>query len=162
VTAAVTALAGEAAPRVLAAYRAAYPSIAPYLLYNRILTDRGQFRNANLQAERKAAQGGAPVWKYLFTWPSPADGGRWGAVHGIDVSLPFHRADTEMHGYGTPRARQLADELTGAWVSFARTGRLDWPPYTAARRATLVLGDDTRVVDDPLRDLRLLWADSAG
>ena len=73
-----------------------------------------------------------------------------------------------MHGYGTPRARQPADELTGAWVRFARSGdpnggrRPAWPAYTADRRATLVLGEDTRVVDDPLRDLRLLWAELSG
>jgi len=84
-------------------------------------------------------------------------------VHGVDVSLVFHRSESLMHGNGTPRATALAGELGSAWVNFARTGDPNgagvaaWPAYTAEQRSTLVLGDTTEVVDDPLRDLRLLW-----
>ena len=157
----------EAAPRVLAAYRKAYPDIPPYLLIARVRTDHGQFRGSNTLAERKAAQGGAPVYKYLFTWPSPAFGGRFAAVHGVDVSLVFHRSDSIMHGNGVPRAKALAGELASAWVNFARTGDPNgpgvpaWPAYTADKRSTLVLGDTTEVVDDPLSELRQLWKEVA-
>src|SRR5690349_21526124 len=60
----IATVAGEgAASRVLAAYRKAYPDIPPYLLIARVRTDHGQFRGSNTLAERKAAQGGAPVYK---------------------------------------------------------------------------------------------------
>ena len=163
----VTTLVGEsAAPRVLAAYREAYPDAAPFLVMARIQTDRGQFRSANTLAERKAAQGGAPAYKYLFTWPSPAHDGRFAAVHGVDVSLVFHRFDSPMHG-GVPRAKEIAGELASAWVNFARTGDPNgegapaWPAYTPEQRSTLVVGQTTDVVDDPIRDLRLLWDELA-
>jgi len=50
-------------------------------------------------------------------------------------------------------------------VNFARTGDPNgaggpaWPAYTAERRSTLVIGETTDVVDDPLADLRDLWDD---
>jgi para-nitrobenzyl esterase len=161
------AVGDAAAERVHQAYRAAYPDIPPFLVMARVRTDRGQFRSSNTLAERKAAQGGGAVYKYLFTWPSPAYEGRFAAVHGVDVSLVFHRYSSIMHGGGVPRAKALAGELASAWVNFARTGDPNgagvtaWPAYTPALRSTLVLGDTSEVVDDPLRDLRLLWDDLA-
>jgi para-nitrobenzyl esterase len=103
------------------------------------------------------------VYKYLFTWPSPAFGGRFAAVHGVDVSLVFHRCDSIMHGNSAPRARELAGELASAWVNFAGTGDPNgpgvpaWPAYAEPTRSTLVFGDTTEVVDDPLSELRQLW-----
>lgn len=165
---AAQALAGAAAPRVVAEYRDAYPQASPALLLARMSTDSGVFVAARTQAERKVALGGAPAYMYLFTWPSPADPARWGAPHGIDVALAFHNADAPITGDNAPRARQLADDLAGAWVRFARTGdpnggRLPrWPAYDANARQTLVLGDTTAVESDPLRRFRLLWAELAG
>jgi carboxylesterase type B len=42
-----------------------------------------------------------------------------------------------------------------------RSGPRAWPAYTAERRSTLVIGETTDVVDDPLADLRDLWDDLA-
>ncbi|WP_243866691.1 carboxylesterase/lipase family protein [Actinophytocola oryzae] len=163
------ALAGaDNAARVVAEYRDAYPQASPALLAARISTDSGVFVAARAQAERKAALGGAPAYLYLFTWPSPADPARWAATHGIDVALVFHNADAPITGDNAPRARQLADDLAGAWVRFARTGDPNgaglphWSPYAPDTRRTLVLGDTTTVESDPLRRFRLLWEELAG
>jgi para-nitrobenzyl esterase len=162
---AVQNLAGAAnAATVIAAYRDAYPDAAPALLLARMTTDNGILPAARTQAERKAALGGAPAYMYLFTWPSPAAPGRWGATHGIDVALTFHNADAPITGNNAPRARQLATELAGAWVRFARTGNPNgaglphWPAYDPATRHTLVLGETTTTQSDPLQRFRLLWA----
>lgn len=165
---AARALAGADAARVIGEYRDAYPAASPALLLARMTTDSGIFVAARTQAERKVALGGAPAYLYLFTWPSPADPARWGALHGIDVALAFHNADAPITGDNAPRARQLADDLAGAWVRFARTGdpngaRLPhWPAYDATARQTLVLGDTTAVESDPLRRFRLLWEEVSG
>jgi para-nitrobenzyl esterase len=163
--AAARALAGEEnAAGVVAEYRGVYPAASPALLLARMTTDSGFLGAATAQAERKAALGGAPAYHYLFTWPSPADPTRWGATHGIDVALAFHNADAPITGNGAARARELADDLAGAWVRFARTGDPNgaglprWPAFDANSRQTLVLGDTTTVASDPLGRFRLLWA----
>jgi para-nitrobenzyl esterase len=155
----------ENAGDVLAAYRKSYPEATPYLVQARIFTDRRFGRGALVQAERKAAQGGAPAYLYLWTWPSPAMGGKFGAVHGVDVGLAFHNAMGDLVGNGSPEALVMADRLASAWVAFARTGDPnndkipEWPAYDAERRPTMIFDADTRVEEDPLRDLRGFWGE---
>ena len=127
--------------------------------------DRRRFgRGALLQAERKAAQGGAPVYLYLWAWPSPGMGGKFGAVHGVDVGLAFHNFAGEITGGGTPEGKLMADRLASAWVAFARTGNPnnpqipEWPAYNATTKPTMIFDADTRVVEDPKRDLRAFWS----
>jgi para-nitrobenzyl esterase len=152
------------ADAVIAAYEKAYPDVPPYLVQARILTDARFGRGALLQAERKAAQGGAPVWLYVWAWPSPGMGGKFGAVHGVDVGLAFHNYAGEITGGGTPEGKLMADRLASAWVAFARTGDPNtpqlpkWPAYDAATKPTLVFDTDTRVVEDPKKDLRGFWS----
>ena len=156
--------AGERADQVVAAYRAAYPDVPPYLVQARILTDARFGRGALLQAERKAAQGGAPVYLYLWTWPSPGMGGKFGAVHGVDVGLAFHNSAGDITGGGTPEGKLMADRLASAWVAFARTGNPNnpqipqWPVYDPVTKPTMIFDADTRVVEDPKRDLRAFWS----
>jgi len=57
----------------------------------------------------------------------------------------------------------LADLVSDAWVSFARTGDPGhgglpgWPAYSAEGRSTMVLDVQPALVDDPSRELRELW-----
>ncbi|WP_369062308.1 carboxylesterase family protein [Caulobacter sp. 73W] len=160
------ALAGEEGPQVLSRYRQDDPNATPFILCARAVTDQTYRRGAALIAERKAAQaakGGAAVWSYLWTQPSPAWGGRYGAPHGIDVAAAMH--DVRLPLYGpTDTNRRLADALAGAFVAFAATGdpatsRLgSWPAYDPDRRATMVFGEHPAVADDPRGSFRRYWA----
>jgi para-nitrobenzyl esterase len=159
----VVKLVGEAkAQQVLDTYFQAYPSATAYQIQAALFTDRGYGRDAVTQAERKAALGRAPVWKYRFDWPSPSYGGKFGAVHGTDQDLVFHAPHGAIDG-DRPAAHMLADKMTAAWVAFATTGNPNtpampsWPPYTVERRETMVINTRQRVVNDPGRDFRLLW-----
>lgn len=149
------------AARVLAAYRAAWPQATPYQLQGRIATDRNHRWRAHQQAERKAAQGRAPVYMYRFDWPSPAFGGEFGAVHGTDVELGFHNARQMLSG-NTAQAWRMANMLAPTMVAFARTGNPnnpaipEWPAYTAERRSVMIFDLQPRAVDDPNGDLRRL------
>ena len=87
-------------------------------------------------------------------WPSPAYGGRYGATHVTDVPLVFHNIhDQEILGNGSD-AKVMADQLAAAWVAFARTGNPShpgipyWPPYTTAKRETMIFNLKSRVEDD--------------
>lgn len=154
--------AGDRAEDALALYREEDPDATPFVLQARVDTDLGFRRNAFTQAERKAAQGGAPVWSYLWTWPSPAYGGRYGAVHGIDVGLSLHSVRGGLTG-SQADAQLMADRIASVWASFAATGdpnneRLpEWTAYDQENRSTMVFDLATRLESDPRRNIREFW-----
>jgi para-nitrobenzyl esterase len=63
-----------------------------------------------------------------------------------------------------PAPKQMADQIAGAWVAFARTGKPDhpgiphWPPFTAADRSVMEFNLTSRVVNDPLPEVRQILA----
>jgi len=54
----------------------------------------------------------------------------------------------------------MADQIGGAWVAFARTGKPDhpgiphWPAFTTSERPVMVFDIQSRVVNDPLPGVR--------
>src|SRR5690606_2129572 len=95
--------------------------------------------------------------------PSAAYGGRYGAVHGIDV--PYSMYDIRFPLAGpTVENRKLAEQLAGAWVSFSATGNPnskhlpEWPRYETGSRSTLVFADSTTIQNDPRKAFREYWA----
>jgi para-nitrobenzyl esterase len=155
---------GDKADRILTTYRQAYPQVRPFLIKARIATDSGGRRNATTMAERKAAAGGAPVYLYRWDYPSPAYGGKFGAIHGMDVSLALHNPVPPLAG-NTPETKTMAEKLSSVWLAFAKTGNPNnkaiphWPPYNADQRPTMIFDLNTRVENDPAHDIRLLWDD---
>jgi para-nitrobenzyl esterase len=148
---------------VLDVYHRAFPNVTrPYLIKTKIATDRGTRRNATTQAERKAAQGKAPAYLYRWDWPSPAYGGKLGAVHGTDVSLCFHNTAPPILT-DNAESHIMADKLASVWVNFARTGNPNnkqiphWPAYNAEHRPTMLFSLKAHVEDDPSKEVRLLW-----
>jgi para-nitrobenzyl esterase len=71
---------------ILALYRRRYPQKSPFLIQAQALTDSGFRRSAITQAERKSALAKGATYMYLWSWESPAYDGKFGAVHGLDVS----------------------------------------------------------------------------
>lgn len=156
-------LVGDRSDKVLQMYRDEDTRASPFILNARIITDRTFRQNAFIMAERKAAQGGAPIWTYLWTTPSRAYGDRFGATHGIDVSPSMHDLRFPLLGPDADHVR-LADQLAGAWVSLAATGNPnnartpEWPAYTQATRTTMVFGSPSNAVNNPRHAFRELWA----
>lgn len=154
--------AGDRAQEIVSMYRAEDSTSPNFLIAARMDSDLLFRRGAYLQAELKARQGTAKVWTYLWTWPSPAFEGRFGAVHGIDVSPSLHSVRGALNG-PSPSSIRMADRAASMWGAFAATGDPNnpilpsWAPYEATRRATLVLGEETRVEDDPRSQFRDVW-----
>ncbi|WP_372784273.1 carboxylesterase/lipase family protein [Phenylobacterium sp.] len=152
----------DQAKAIHALYRAEDPIALPFTLQGRIAADSGLRQIAALQAERKAAQGGAPVWTYLWSAGSPSFGGRYGAVHAIDLGPSFHNPHTPVNG-GTSEMAQLSDQIAASWVAFAATGDPNnpqiphWPAFTNAGRSTLVFDTHTHVETDPRRAFLEVW-----
>jgi para-nitrobenzyl esterase len=138
-------------------YRKYYPEKSPYLIQAMMLTDAGFRRSAIKQAELKAAQGNGAIYMYQWEWPTPAFGGRYGAVHGLDVSGSFREARE-----GNDAAR-VADQLSSSWVAFAKTGDPNnarippWPTFDAKTRATMIFGTPTQLENDPRGEIRGFW-----
>ena len=153
----------DKADAILALYKQRYPQKSPYLIQAQIFTDAGFRRSAITQAEREAALGKAPASMYLWSWVSPGHGGKFGAVHGTDVSASFHNVRDNIVGVGSPDGKVMCDRLASAWVAFAKTGDPNnpqiprWPAYDASARATMVFDTDTRVENDPRGEIRKFW-----
>jgi para-nitrobenzyl esterase len=149
-------LVGEAAGDLIAAYRAARPDAGPVELWQAIWTDR-EFRIPSLRAT-DAQAGRSATYSYLFTWPSPAPG--IGACHGLDLPFVFGTLDSKgadaFAGSG-PAAEALAARMQDAWLAFAHTGDPGWPPYDLTTRPTMLFGDKSEVVDDPMSAERQAW-----
>lgn len=161
----VRIMVGDQTDRVLETYRRVYDGTHPAVQYILMLSDR-TYRFDSIQlAQRKAAQGAAPVWMYLFAWESPVDEGRMLAHHALEISFVFDNVVKApgMSG-GGPRAEALADKMSDAWISFARSGDPNvselprWSPYARPERTTMVFDDRSRSVDDPHSEIRRLWA----
>jgi para-nitrobenzyl esterase len=56
----------------------------------------------------------------------------------------------------------LADKVSDAWIAFARTGNPNtsklprWTAFNAADRPTMVIDNESRLVNDPIREQRLV------
>jgi para-nitrobenzyl esterase len=152
-------------PRVIAGYQKLMPEASASDLFFAITTDRRVRQQAWAQAERKAAQAGAPVWLYELDWATPVDGGKWEAPHSLDLAFVFDNVAMSEAMVGTgPAPQNLADQMASAWIAFARSGNPttdaapEWPAFTAAERATMVFDTTTRVEKDFRRDERALLA----
>ena len=134
-------------------------------IYFLIATERGMGRNANIVAERKAAQAGAPVFAYLLDWRTPVQEGRLRTPHGLDVPLVFDnvKGAPEIIGSGATEAQVVADAMSDAWLAFARTGdpgrsQRPWPAFDLQSRQTMVFDVRSHVVRDPVGGERRLLA----
>ena len=113
-------------------------------------------------AERKAAQGKAPVYLYMFKWRSPVNNGKLRSMHCMELPFVFDHVDNTpfMNGAGKDRYA-LAEAMSEAWVSFARTGNPnhkglpEWPAFDNTRRATMMFDTDCQAVNDPYGEERL-------
>ena len=111
---------------------------------------------AHLIAQRKHAQGRAPIYLYSFTWRSPVRQGKLRSMHSMELPFVFDHPDaiSFMTGTGSDRYA-LAAAMSEAWVSFARTGNPNhagipsWTPFDSTTRPTMVFGPQVALLADP-------------
>jgi len=142
--------------RLVAAYRAGRSGISNTDLYLILASDAGFRRSVFAEAERKTAAGKAPAYLYYFTWHSAARDGKLRAPHTIELPFVFDNLDAATPWTGSGEDRQaLAERVSGAWAAFARSGNPGhaglprWPAFTNDGRATMILNDECKVVNDP-------------
>jgi len=151
---------GENGQKLLAAIRKAYPSYSPTYLWVQMISVR-VMQGSETLAERKAAQGRAPAYVYTISWETPASGGIFKTPHTMEIPFMLYNFDRVRAFVGPgPEPKHMADQIAGAWVAFARTGKPDhagiphWPAFNATSRPVMDFNLKSKVVDDPLPGVR--------
>jgi para-nitrobenzyl esterase len=150
------------ATRLVSLYRSHRPDDTAGDLAAIIAGDRSALREASYTiAEQKAAQGRAPVYLYRFNWRSPVRNRKLRSMHGMEIPFVFDHPDLIGFMTGTGEERyQLAKQMSGAWVAFARTGNPNhsgiptWSPWDPRRWTTMMFDRETVAREDPWGDER--------
>jgi para-nitrobenzyl esterase len=151
---------GEATDKLVDLYRKDMPNASPSQIYFLITA----FPTAAItQAERKVAQGKAPVYMYLFTWETPVEGGKRHSPHTVELPFVFNNVAEQPEEVGNgPELQPLAEKVSGSWTAFARTGNPSaagtpkWLAYTGNERATMIINNEWKVANDPRHEVRLI------
>jgi para-nitrobenzyl esterase len=149
--------------QLIALYRKGRPNASDIDLSQIIASDG--FRSPVItEGERKSAQP-APVYMYYFTWKTPVHDGKLKAFHTLEIPFVLENVDEakSMTGDGADRY-PLQEKMSGAWAAFARTGNPNhkglpkWPAFKTDERATMILDNQCKVVNDPHGEERLALA----
>lgn len=152
---------GPAAGSLIDGYSKLYPDASPSQLLFLIMSDRAMRVPSITLAERKSAQKRAPTYMYLLEYETDILGGKLGSPHGLDLPFVFNRPELGLAGT-SPNRFALAQQMSGAWINFAKTGHPaqkslpTWRPYTAEDRATMIFDVEPKLEVDPGKEARLL------
>ena len=130
---------------VVGEFRSRYPAAEPAELFHRIVTAarswRGQVEEADARA--KAGQGNTFVYQLDFEQ----------AKHTDDIGFAFGTTPN-------PSAAQTAmsHKMMDSFIRFAKTGNPGWSPYEVPSRKTMVFDTESRIVNDPRKWERELFA----
>jgi para-nitrobenzyl esterase len=148
---------------VIAEYRRLYPDYSPSDVFFAATTAGRSWRGAIIEAEARARQG-APTWAYQLDWGSPLDGGKYGAMHTLDIPLVFDNIVQPGSRTGAgDDAQRVADQMSEALLALARhgdpnhTGIPHWAPYSLERRETMLFDLPPRPENDPRGGERRLY-----
>ena len=157
------AFVGDRAEKILERYRQARPTDSPGELFLAIATDQAMRMPSLVIADRKAAQNGAPVFTYLFTYETPVLNGRLKSPHALEIPFVFETLHTAPFTGKSPTRFPLADKMSRTWIAFARTGNPNneaipnWPTHETGKRPTMIFDEECRVEHDPLGAERRAW-----
>ncbi len=145
---------------IVADYRKWYPAYSASDVFFAVTTAFRSWHGMVIESERRAAQHG-PTWVYNFTWKSPADAGKWGAPHTIDIPFAFDNlilAAPMVSADGlrpSTQAQTLASNFADTVINFARNGDPNhsglphWPRYDLILQPTLLWETPVRIEKDP-------------
>ncbi|WP_427965443.1 carboxylesterase/lipase family protein [Altererythrobacter sp.] len=159
---AMTAMMGDEASAVVAAYREMYPDYSPSHLAAIAMGARF-VRGTYLLADQQSRSANAPVFVYRLTWETPVGDGILRTPHTLDIPLMFDNAKESAALVGSGEdAAVMAEMMSDAWIAFAKSGRPSskllpqWEPYTPEGRMVMELAPTPRIADDPERTIRTI------
>ncbi len=155
---------GGASPALVAAYRELEPEYSASHIAARAMGARFAY-GSYILADQKARQGGAPVYMYRLDWETPVNGGMLKAPHTLDIPFMFDNVDeTRVFVGAGEEPERLAEMMSDAWISFAKTGTPSsellpaWPAYSPDQRLVMSFDIEPEVLDYPEGEMREIMA----
>jgi para-nitrobenzyl esterase len=152
---------GPKAPAVLDAWRKARPDYSPTYLFVATVSSMFAMGGSITLAERKFAQHAAPVFVWEMVWETPVANGIFKAPHCMEIPFMLDSWRRVPQFVGPAKeAENMAKQIAGCWVAFAKTGAPNgpatpaWPPYDPTTRATMLFDTKSKIVNDPFADVR--------
>ncbi|KPV40903.1 carboxylesterase/lipase family protein [Alicyclobacillus ferrooxydans] len=137
------------------------------------LTQLGSYSvfGAPIQKIANRRVGDSPLYVYRFDWQSTAAKGVLKACHALEIPFVFNTIDDPSSqvftGDSADRAA-VAMQMHHAWIAFAHTGNPNtgelpqWPAYNLDSRPTMIFDVESRVVNDPYGEERIVWEQVIG
>jgi para-nitrobenzyl esterase len=127
-------------------------------------------------AEKKAKQGGAPVYLYNFGYKSerkiPGTDYPMGTPHAMDISFKFNnelppkngeKDQGSFFGGNRPERFKASHNFAALWTNFAKTGNPkaegvpSWPAYNLENRPTMKIDTECEVIENRFEEEINLW-----
>jgi para-nitrobenzyl esterase len=150
---------GNDPERIAQVFRASHPGAKPFDICSLAMTAQVR-QGAVIQALRKTAQG-TPAYLYWFTWKTPVLDGRPRSIHCCELPFCFDNTDrSENLTGGGPAPRELAANVSEAWIQFARSGNPNhhglphWPAFSAETCPTMIFDTQCRMQNNPDKEER--------
>jgi para-nitrobenzyl esterase len=150
---------GNDPERIAQVFRASHPGAKPFDICSLAMTAQVR-QGAVIQAMRKTAQG-TPAYLYWFTWKTPVLDGRPRSIHCCELPFCFDNTDrSENLTGGGPAPRELAANVSEAWIQFARSGNPNhhglphWPAFSAETCPTMIFDTQCRMQNNPDKEER--------
>jgi para-nitrobenzyl esterase len=156
--AAISSWGGGDGARVIAAHRALFPGESDAVLVRRLLSDI-MFRRPQERVALARDSAGSATYLYRFEWASPVMY-PLGAPHCAGIAPFFGNEQLVAFTRDNPDAQALAATMSSALSAFMRTGDptvhgRSWPVYRADTRGVMIFNQQSEVLLDPERSVRL-------
>lgn len=158
----VAHIVGDRADEVIAAYRKSNPNYGDLVVH--MATDL-TFRLPSIEMAELTSRR-QPTYMYLFTYRSTSTFRKYDSAHSMELPFVFGVIDDldviAFTGRDSHR-EALMKQIQQAWINFARTGDPNhpglpkWAKYDEKTRATMELGIDCQMANDPRSDERRVW-----
>ena len=128
------------------------------------LMTEAAFRSPAIKFAENHIKAGGTGKTYMYYFAKKNTTYDWiGASHGCELPYVFHNFNKEEEPISGPVNHELADQICGAWASFALAADpsyngVEWPEYSLEKRETMMFNDNGTVSceDDPLSKQREL------
>jgi len=162
---------GSDTQQIVDAYRRARPDASAPDLFVAISSIAMMGLGSVEIAEKKAAQGGAPVYLYQFGYKSerkiPGADYALGTPHAMDITFKFNNEtpanDPGFLSGSRPERFVASHNMAALWTGFARSGRPaaagvpEWPAYTLAERASMRIDTKCEVMYNRFSEELAMW-----